>query len=200
MKIVNVPKLVILLLYLLVHNILFPFSLYFSFHQQQSLLVSKLASLLKSYNKLVTFFAFNFLLVAIFLGYSKPSIEEFDFISSIYPSDSSALYDEDKEKFEDSRDKSSDFIHRVEYIEWIDRIAEDEKCDGVISDVDSDDFHGYDGYDEENDIDYGSDDDDYGECEKDDDLKSRIEEFIAKNNRKWKEEHFSDKLALIKSC
>ncbi|KAK1377067.1 hypothetical protein POM88_033260 [Heracleum sosnowskyi] len=197
---VTVPKLLVLLLYLLVHKILFPFSLSLSFHQQQSLLVSKLASLLKSYNKVVIFFAFHFLLMTIFLGYSKPSIEEFDFISLIDPSESSALYDEDKAKNEGSRDESSDLVLRVECIEWIDKIAEDENCDGVVSDLDSDDFHGYDGYDEENDIDYGSDDDDYGEYEKDDDLKSRIEEFIAKNNRKWKEEHFSDKLALVKSC
>ncbi|KAL8111405.1 hypothetical protein AgCh_019213 [Apium graveolens] len=134
------------------------------------------------------------------LRYSKSSVEEFDFISLIDdPSESSALYDEGKVKNEDSTDKSSDFVLRVNYIEWIDKLAEDENYDSVISDVDSDDFHGYDGYDEENDIDYGSDDDDdYGEYEKDDDLKSRIEEFIAKNNRKWKEEHFSDKLALVK--
>ncbi|KAK1376883.1 hypothetical protein POM88_033076 [Heracleum sosnowskyi] len=198
---VNVPKLLILLLYLLVHKILFPFSLSLSFHQQQSLLVSKLASLLKSYNKVIIFFAFNFLLMTIFLGYSKPSIEEFDFISLIDASESSALYDEDQAKNEGSRDESSDFVLRVEYIEWIDKKAEDGSYDGVISDVDSDDFHGYDGYDEENDIDCGSDDDDdYGEYEKDDDLTSRIEEFIAKNNQKWKEEHFSDKLALVESC
>lgn len=139
--------------------------------------------------------------MTIFFGYSKPSIEEFDFISLIVPSESLASYDhEDKAKKEDARGESSEFVFSVEYIEWIDKIAEDENYDGAISDVDSDDFHGYDGYDEENDIDYGSDYDDYGEYEKeDDDLKSRIEEFIAKNNRKWKEEHFSDKLALIKS-
>ncbi|WOG90427.1 hypothetical protein DCAR_0209671 [Daucus carota subsp. sativus] len=200
---VNVPTLLILLLYLLVHTIIFPFSLSLSFDQQQTLL-SKLGSLLKSYQKLVIFLAFNFLLMTILLGYSRPSVEEFDFINLINSSESSALYDdEDKAKFEDFRDGSSDSALRVECIEWTDKIVvEGENCEGVISDVDSDDFHGYDGYDEDNDIDYDSDDydDDYDGYEKDDDLKSRIEEFIAKNNRKWKEEHFNDKLALIKIC
>lgn len=140
--------------------------------------------------------------MTIYMGYSKPVIEEFDFISLINLAESSALYDEDESKIEDSGDKNSnDSILRLQYIELIDNLAEDITDDGVISDVDSDDFHGYDGYDEENDIDCGSDDDDdYGEYEKEDDFRSRIEEFIARNIRKWKEEHFNDKLALVKSC
>lgn len=139
------------------------------------------------------FFAFNFILMAILLKYAyKPSKEDFDLISFLAPA---AEYEGDKAKVEDCEDKNKDLVLRLEFVELKEKIAQDKNYDGV-SEVDSDDFHGYDGYDEDNDDDNGGSvvDDSYSEDEKDDDLDRRIEEFIAKNNKKWEEEQLNEKL------
>lgn len=138
------------------------------------------------------FFAFNFILMAILLKYAyKPSKEDFDLISFLAPA---AEYEGDKAKVEDCEDKNKDLVLRLEFVELKEESFEDKNYDGV-SEVDGDDFHGYDGYDEDNDDDNGgSFDDSYSEDEKDDDLDRRIEEFIAKNNKKWEEEQLNEKL------
>ncbi|XVE74005.1 hypothetical protein DITRI_Ditri11bG0164400 [Diplodiscus trichospermus] len=68
------------------------------------------------------------------------------------------------------------------------------------SDVeDLDGHHGYDGYEEENDDDPDTEDDDDSDQEddKNNDLERRIEEFIAKVTRRWKEELLTEKLLCI---
>ncbi|WRX07551.1 hypothetical protein QQP08_000038 [Theobroma cacao] len=62
---------------------------------------------------------------------------------------------------------------------------------------DLDGYHGYDGYDEDNDDDLDTEDEDSEEDEEDNDLERRIEEFIAKVNRKWREELLTESLLCI---
>ncbi|XVF22703.1 hypothetical protein REPUB_Repub12eG0193900 [Reevesia pubescens] len=74
----------------------------------------------------------------------------------------------------------------------------DDNYDG--SDVeDLDTYHGYDGYDEENDDDLDTEDDQDSELEdeEDNELERRIEEFIAKVTRKWREEFHTERLLCI---
>ncbi|XWS77194.1 hypothetical protein CRYUN_Cryun01aG0240500 [Craigia yunnanensis] len=70
----------------------------------------------------------------------------------------------------------------------------DDNYDGSDIEV-LDEYHGYDGYDEENDDDLDTEDDqDSEEDEKDNDLERRIDEFIAKVTRKWREELLTERL------
>lgn len=191
MKIIKMSKFALLLLCLSVCKILLSFILSFAFHQSQYLRVPEVSAMVKS-RKLVIFFAFNFILMAILFKYAKPSKEDFDLISLLAPT--ASQHEGEKAKCEDFEDKNKDFVLRLEIVELNElKRMEEDKNDGA-SEVDSDDFHGYDGYDEDNDDDNdGSVDDSYSEDEKYDDLNNRIEEFIAKNNRKWEEEQLNDK-------
>ncbi|KAL4585874.1 hypothetical protein LXL04_010501 [Taraxacum kok-saghyz] len=69
----------------------------------------------------------------------------------------------------------------------------------IRSDEVSVEFHGYDGYDEDNDDEGDNDDvDSIADDSKDvDDLHIRVEEFIAKNIMKWKEEMRADKIRVF---
>ena len=74
---------------------------------------------------------------------------------------------------------------------------DDDTKEEDYSDVeDSDEYHGSDGYDEDDDDD-GSDDDFDSEDEKVEDLKRRIDDFIAMVNRQRREELIYERLASL---
>lgn len=118
----------------------------------------------KSSRVAVVFFMFNAIVITIFRGSLKPSEGDCDCFLS-FPSLACELDDDTKyENYDDSDDEEGD------------------------------EYHGYDGYDEENDDDGGSDDDVNSEDEQVEDLERRVEDFIAKVNRQWREEVIYERL------
>ncbi|KAJ9559566.1 hypothetical protein OSB04_004726 [Centaurea solstitialis] len=104
-----------------------------------------------------------------------------------------------------SESHDQEFIPRVVHLELIEgAIGSHEDCKDIVpcfvqekaigSDEESKVYDGYEG--DKDDIDSIEDDDDFDDDD-DDDLKIRIEEFIAKNIRKWKEEMINDKLLCL---
>ncbi|KAL6981813.1 hypothetical protein U1Q18_023433 [Sarracenia purpurea var. burkii] len=143
---------------------------------------------------LVVFFVVNAIIVAIVLGSSKPSGEGFDSFSYLPPLVFEAECQVETSKDENYyNDDNDDFLSRSVCIEH----EMEKSCLLEYFNEDSDGFHGYDGCEGESDVGDGSDDDINSEDEQDEDLKGRIEEFIAKNNNKWREELLSDKLLWI---
>ncbi|KAA8515943.1 hypothetical protein F0562_019122 [Nyssa sinensis] len=137
----------------------------------------------------------------ILLGSSSPSNGDFEWFFSLPPLVYEVEYGEEKAKdHEDYDDKSEDFVPRLVFIEYYKEEKAKDEHDDDNNDEDSDGFHGYDGYDEDNDDEGNSSDVSYNEDEEDDDLDRRIEEFIAKNYKKWSEELPNDKLLCIEAA
>ncbi|KAI3719239.1 hypothetical protein L6452_20134 [Arctium lappa] len=92
----------------------------------------------------------------------------------------------------ESHEDYKDFVPRSVHVELIEGSI---RCNEEIEE-----FHGYDGYDEDNDDEYDEDDVDSSyedDGNDDDDLKIRIDEFIAKHISKWKEEMLHDKFLYL---
>lgn len=113
---------------------------------------------------------FNVIIITIFLGSSKPSAVDFDWIF-FHP--------------------SPPVLHETCYYDSPDDDNDDE---------DDDKDHGYDGYDEDNDDDLDTEDVESEDDGIDNDLERKIEEFIAKVNRKWREELLAEKLLCIEAA
>ncbi|XVF33492.1 hypothetical protein REPUB_Repub17cG0173100 [Reevesia pubescens] len=119
------------------------------------------------------FFMFNVIIITVIIGSPKP--------------------------ISDHQDAAGhhDLITSAPAVEYVIDAKDDEENDDSYdgSDVeDLDEYHGYDGYD-----DIGTEDD-HEDCEEDDkdnDLERRIEEFIAKVTRKWREELLTERLLCI---
>ena len=120
------------------------------------------------------------LLVYIGLGENKRNGQEYDDKTNDFlPRLEYVELDENKGNDECCADKDIEFVPRLVYVELKAKKVDDENFDGIELDGD-----GYCGYDD-------GDNDTESEDEKlmdGDDLKRRIEEFIAKNNKRWKEE------------
>ncbi|XAR63160.1 hypothetical protein NMG60_11023001 [Bertholletia excelsa] len=150
--------------------------------------------------KLASFLALNVILLAIFLGNTpKLSPQDFDSFNSYLPPLVCEVEEAEDEGF---NDENEDFLPRLVYVECkqektllLDYFHKEDEEDGDDRDGN---FHGYDGYEEENDIDDGDDDasTDY-EGYEDEDLRRRIEEFIAKNMKQWQEESLNDNKLLL---
>ncbi|KAF5731664.1 hypothetical protein HS088_TW18G00348 [Tripterygium wilfordii] len=157
----------------------------FSVSKHHNILISTydVITVAKSSN-LSMFFLFNFILIMIFLGSSKPPAEpEFD---------GSFSFPSMEYGFIDSKEKENDNLKEI-------NLETDEDEDGEeVSDNEND--HGYDGYDEDNEDDTGAEDEDNEDDDcRDNDLERRIEEFIAKVNNTWREEIQREGLLLIAS-
>ncbi|XP_041002505.1 prostatic spermine-binding protein-like [Juglans microcarpa x Juglans regia] len=124
-------------------------------------------------SRMAVFFAFNVLIIAIFLitsfNINNPSTEDLDRLIFSFP-----------HIHEDPELRAQDHDHR-EATTWAD--YDDDHHHDHMSDIDdSDECHGYDGYDEDNDDDSSDDDDLDSEDDHDDrDLEMRSDEFIARN-------------------
>ncbi|CAK9164422.1 unnamed protein product [Ilex paraguariensis] len=119
----------------------------------------------------------DFLPRLVYVGYTEEKIKD----------------DHHDDSMKDHIDDNNDFLPRLVYVGYTEDDHHDDSNDEY--------YHGYDGYDEDNDDDLDKDDDDseYGE-EEDDDLSKRIEDFIAKNNQKWTEEKLNDKQLYIEAA
>ncbi|KAI8545317.1 hypothetical protein RHMOL_Rhmol07G0031200 [Rhododendron molle] len=133
---------------------------------------------------------------AILLGRSKPSVQDFE--SSSYPPPLACeaecqLTENSKGEDDHNLRDNEDFLPRLVLPLLLEYFHDD-----------GDGFHGCDGYKEDNEGDDtgvcgGVDGDDHvnEEEEEDEDFKRRIEEFIAKTNKIWREELLTDKLLCI---
>ncbi|XP_042499788.1 acidic leucine-rich nuclear phosphoprotein 32 family member E-like [Macadamia integrifolia] len=159
MRPVGILDVALLLLFSAIISLIlfFSFSMSPSVSQDQSFLGSTYELIMKAKSSPVfVFFACNLIVVAIFLESSTSSYRDFDwFHESLSSLDHVEEEEEEEEKGEATKEDDDD---------------EDEDED--------EEFHGYDGYEEDND----DDGDDDGELEK------RIEEFIAKINGAWRAE------------
>ncbi|PSS21590.1 hypothetical protein CEY00_Acc10638 [Actinidia chinensis var. chinensis] len=191
---IRVAAFAFLLLFLVIHRMGLLFSLSLSVSQHHKLFVSKFFSTLTQSSNLVLFFLVNVIVIAILVGSLKPSTRDFDSFSYVPPPLACGVvdYKHEKTKDEDCNYDKDDFLPRLVHVEYC---KKEEVLLLEYVDDDSEGFHGYDGYEEDND-DEGGDDDDVSseEGEKDEDLRRRIEDFIAKNNKKWQEELLHDKL------
>uniref|UniRef100_A0A7N2ME42 Uncharacterized protein n=1 Tax=Quercus lobata TaxID=97700 RepID=A0A7N2ME42_QUELO len=173
MKMASIPALLLCLIILLNLVIFFPLSLSAS-KQQNPLLSTYEFIVVKKSSRVAVFFVFNVIVITICRGTlsSKPSDGDFDNFLSFPP-----IVDEFDD---DTKDE-----------------AKDEDYDD--SDVDdSDEYHGDDGYDEDDDDDgERSDDDVDSDDEQVEDLETRIEDFIAKGHRQWREELIYERLLCI---
>ena len=167
----NIPALLLCLIILLILLIFFSLSLSAS-KQHNPFLSTYEFIVLKKSSRGAVFFVFNVIVITICRGSFKPSDGDFDYFLSFPPT----VYEFD----DDTKDE-----------------AKDEDYDD--SDVDdSDEYHGDDGYDEDDDDDgEGSDDDVDSDDEQAEDLETRIEDFIAKGHRQWREESIYERLLCI---
>lgn len=176
----------------------------------------------------LTFLALSLCIVAIFLrGSSKRSSDNEDLqyhsisffsLLELYP----LSYKFDEGELDETHslthigaEDDQEFIPRLVRLELIEGATgnhEDYKDSITCSvhakliegDIESDDesevFHGFDGYDEDNDDE--GDEDDAGSIVDDDsgnnDLKIKVEEFISKTFKKWREEMLNDKVHYLK--
>ena len=173
MKIASIPALLLYLIILL--NLLIFFSLSLSASKQHNPLLSTYEFIVeKKPSRVAVFFVFNVLVITICRGSlsSKPSDGDYDYLLSFPP----IVYEFD----DDTKDEAK-------YGDYDD------------SDVDdSDEYHGDDGYDEDDDDGgEGSDDDVDSDDEQVEDLETRIEDFIAKGHRQWREELIYERLLCI---
>ncbi|XP_009373368.2 secreted acidic protein 1A [Pyrus x bretschneideri] len=137
-----------------------------------------------SSNPLFVFSLFNIIIGAIIVGNYRPSSGEADdAISFVYHS-----YELEEDGADDSADAKSDKYSSLEGCDHC-RDHVDDNDDGESEDDDFD-FEGY----EEDDDDSGSDDEiDWGDMDEYDcNLEKRIEDFIDKVNKGWREERLRD--------
>ncbi|KAJ9680781.1 hypothetical protein PVL29_019944 [Vitis rotundifolia] len=118
---------------------------------------------------------FNAVIIAILVGSYKPSERDHDQLFSLSVSAPPPVYEvEDKE--EAGNDKAYD---------------EDD-------DEDRDEYHGFDGYEEDNEGGCSEDEVDSDEDEEEQrDLERRVQEFIDKVYRKWGEELYNERLLCL---
>ncbi|KAL7203673.1 hypothetical protein ACSBR2_016855 [Camellia fascicularis] len=197
MKTIRVITLIALLLFLAIRRVFLLFSLVLSslsLSHHHSLFVSKFVSAVTKSSNLVLFFVFNFIIIAIFLlGSSKTSSEDhFDSFSYLPPLVCEVESQSDKAKGDDYNDANDEFVPRLVYVEYKQGKEFLLECF-----EDEDDSHGCDGHEEDNDDEGGDDDDVSSEDSENEDLKRKVEEFIAKNNKKWREELVNDKFLWI---
>lgn len=169
MKLAGIPTLAILLLcFSLTLMILLVFCFSPSVSQHHSFLGSTYELIMKAKSSPVFMFCIcNLIVVTVLPGSLRPSDGEFDSFVSLLL----AEHVKEEEKGE----------------EMVEEEEEEEE----------EDFHGYDGYDEDNDDNGSEDVDTDSEDEGGDDLNRKIEEFIAKINREWREERLREKLIYI---
>ncbi|KAB2622549.1 phosphopantothenoylcysteine decarboxylase subunit VHS3 [Pyrus ussuriensis x Pyrus communis] len=140
-----------------------------------------------SSNPLFVFSLFNIIIGAIIVGNHRPSSGEADdAISFVYHS-----YELEEDGADDSEDAKSDKYSSLEGCDHC-RDHVDDNDDGESEDGDFD-FEGY----EEDDDDNGSDDEiGWGDMDEYDcNLEKRIEDFIDKVNKGWREERLRDGLS-----
>lgn len=172
---------------------LISFSLSFSVYKHQNnlfLSTYEFIVVVKS-SRVVAFFIFNAIVIAIFFGSFKP-FRDYDHYSYI-PVSTCANYQADHDHHRDVKEEANGH----DYEDDGDDFSSDDDIlyIGNISDL---------GYDEDNDDDDGNDDDDssdedygYDDQEKYIDLQRRSEDFIEKNNKRWIEELRSERFLCI---
>lgn len=170
-KIASIPALLLFLIIFLILLIFFSLSLSAS-KQHNPFLSTYEFIVVKKSSRVAVFFVFNVIVITICRGSFKPSDGDFDYFLSFPP----IVYEFD----DDTKDEAK-------YEDYDD------------SDVDdSDEYHGDDGYDEDDDDDgEGSDDDVDSDDEQVEDLETRIEDFIAKGHRQWREELIYERFLCI---
>ncbi|KAI8025533.1 hypothetical protein LOK49_LG02G00588 [Camellia lanceoleosa] len=199
MKTIRVITLITLVLFLAIRRVFLLFSFVLSslsLSHHHSLFLSKFVSAVTKSGNLVLFFVFNFIIIAIFLlGSSKTSSEDhFDSFSYLPPLVCEVESQPDNAKVDDYNDDNDEFVPRLAYVKYKQGKEFLLECFD-----DEDDSHGFHGHEEDNDDEGGDDDDDDVSSENDEneDLKRKFEEFIAKNNKKWREELVNDKCLWI---
>ncbi|KAF5953011.1 hypothetical protein HYC85_010955 [Camellia sinensis] len=202
MKTIRVITLITLLLFPAIRRVFLLFSFVLSslsLSHHHSLFVSKFVSAVTKSGNLVLFFVFNFIIIAIFLlGSSKTSSEDhFDSFSYLPPLVCEVESQPDKAKVDDYNDDNDEFVPRLAYVKY--KQGKEFLLECFDNEDDSHGFHGCDGHEEDNDDEGGGDDDDDVSSENDEneDLKRKVEEFIAKNNKKWREELVNDECLWI---
>ncbi|KAK4578556.1 hypothetical protein RGQ29_028591 [Quercus rubra] len=172
----NTPALLLCLIILLILLIFFSLSLSAS-KQHNPFLSTYEFIVLKKSSRGAVFFVFNVIVITICRGSFKPSDGDFDYFLSFHP----IVYEFD----DDTKDEAK-------YEDYDDSDVDDSDVD------DSDEYHGDDGYDEDDDDDgEGSDDDVDSDDEQVEDLETRIEDFIAKSHRQWREELIYERFLCI---
>lgn len=169
MKRVNLPKIVYTCFLSVPVILILFFFLPYLVSKQHKLLSSAYEFIVVAKSSRVAVFAvFNVIIIAVFRGHSKPSVADFDGVFLSSPSVYEAYTVKEKEYGE-------------EY----------DTCDERNEHGGDDD-----GYDEDNDDDLDTEDVD-SEDESDIDLERRIESFIAKVYKKWREESLAETLLCL---
>ncbi|KAL6322597.1 hypothetical protein AAG906_009912 [Vitis piasezkii] len=201
----------VFLLFFLTKAIIFFTSLYFVSHHH-GLLAStcKFISFMKS-SHVAIFFMFNAVIIAILVGSSKPSERDHDqlFSLSVSPPPPPVYEEVDdigKELANDESDENDEshgfsllaslpsLVYEVEDKEE----AGNDKAYDEDDDEDRDEYHGFDGYEEDNEGGCSEDEVDSDEDEeKQRDLERRVQEFIDKVYRKWGEELYNERLLCL---
>ncbi|XP_065631007.1 uncharacterized protein LOC136068171 [Quercus suber] len=174
MKISSInPALLLCLIILLILLIFFSLSLSVS-KQHNPFLSTYEFIVVKKSSRVAVFFVFNVIVITICRGSLsfKPSDGDFEYSLSFPP----VVYEFDDDTKAEAKDEDYD--------------------DSAVDD--SDEYHGDDGYEEDDDDDgEGSDDDVDSDDEQVEDLETRIEDFIAKSHRQWREELIYERILCI---
>lgn len=164
-------------------------------------LVPEFGSIVTKSSSILVLFTFSSVIfIAILLGSSKSSIQDFE--SSSYPpplaceAEYCQLTENSKGEDDHNLRDNEDFLPRLVLPLLLEYFHDDgdhgfhDGCDGYKEDNEGDDTGVCGGVD-------GDDDHVNKEEEEEEDFKRRIEEFIAKTNKIWREELLTDKLLCI---
>lgn len=163
-------------------------------------LVPEFGSIVTKSSSILVLFTFSSVIfIAILLGSSKSSIQDFE--SSSYPPPLACeaecqLTENSKGEDDHNLRDNEDFLPRLVLPLLLEYFHDDgdhgfhDGCDGYKEDNEGDDTGVCGGVD-------GDDDHVNKEEEEEEDFKRRIEEFIAKTNKIWREELLTDKLLCI---